>query len=178
MGLDITACRRITKLDAIFNEDGDAIDKQTGAPVDYDVRAYANKDFPGRWEGVEDGAIYKAEESIGFCAGSYSGHNAWREELAKLAGYNPAPVNYGFGITLMKHSGGAYSESEGPFWELINFSDCEGTIGPIVSAKLANDFAEWDERAKKHADSDFYAKFQQWMEAFEMAADGGLVGFH
>ena len=35
-----------------------------------------------------------------------------------------------------------------PFVELLNFSDCEGFIGPKTSAKLHADFLEWDEKAK------------------------------
>ena len=183
MVLDITAYRRVTKLDVIFDEDGEAIDKDTGEPVDYDVRAYANHHFPGREEGVDDRAAYKAEYSMGFRAGSYGGYNAWREDLAKLAGYPKTPVDRGFGSVAEMHSGGAWGTDHGPFWELISFSDCEGTIGPVVSAKLAKDFAEWDERAKQHDEAaglngGLYKRFQEWRQGFEMAADGGLVDFH
>lgn len=182
MGLDITAYRRVTKLDVNFDEDGEAIDKDTGEPVDYDVRAYANPHFPGREEGAENRAAYTAQESMGFRAGSYSGYNAWRNELAKLAGYPETPFE-SFGNVRMRHDAGAWVAGSGPFWELINFSDCEGTIGPVVSSKLAKDFSEWDERAKQH-DEDaglnggLYERFQEWRQAFEMAADGGLVDFH
>lgn len=183
MGLDITAYHNVTKLDVIFDEYGGALDKETMVYVEYDVRVYANKDFPGREEGVDDRAAYKAENSIGFRAGSYSGYNAWREELAKLAGYPATPVDRGYGSVVEMHSGGAWNTDHGPFWELINFSDCEGTIGPVVSAKLAKDFIEWDERAKQHDDAaglngGLYERFKQWRQAFEMAADGGLVDFH
>ncbi|WP_323994733.1 hypothetical protein [Aeromonas hydrophila] len=183
MGLDIRAYRNLTKLDVIFNEDGDALDKSTLQPVEYDTRTYANPDFPGREEGVEDRAAYKAEESMGFSAGSYMGYGAWREELAKLAGYPLSPVDRGFGHAVEMHSGGAWEAENGPFWELIYFSDCEGVIGPVVSAKLAKDFAEFDERARRHDEAaglngGLYERFQLWRQAFEMAADGGLVNFY
>lgn len=182
MGLDITAYRRVTKLDVIFDEDGEALDKETKEYVEHDVRVCANKDFPGREEGVDDRAAYKAEDSMGFRAGSYGGYNAWREELAKLAGYPATPYDR-YNSVQMRHDAGAWAAECGPFWELICFSDCEGTIGPIVSAKLAKDFAEWDERAKQHDESaglngGLYELFQEWRKAFEMAADGGLVDFH
>lgn len=172
MGLDISAYRNITKVDCVYDADGEPIHPVTGDPLewetDYDTTAYANPDFPGRAEGVEDRAVYKAAERMGFRAGSYGGYNLWREELAKLAGYESA--------------GAAWGETSGPFWELISFSDCEGTIGPVVSAKLARDFADWDERAKQHVvendDGWFYAKYQDWRRAFEMAADRGMVSFH
>lgn len=183
MGLDVTAYRRVTKLDVIFDEDGESLDKSTLEYADHDVRVYANPDFPGREEGVEDGAAYSAVEQMGFCAGSYIGYGAWREELAKLAGYPKSPVDRGFGDSITMHSGGAWAADGGPFWELINFSDCEGVIGSIVSAKLAKEFAEWDERAKQHDEAcemngRLYGRFQLFRKAFEMAADGGLVRFH
>ena len=182
MGLDISAYRSVTKLDVNFDEGGEAIDKVTGEPVDYDVRVYANPDFPGREEGVEDRAVYTAKDGMSFRTG-YGSHGAWREELAKLAGYQATPVDRGYGSVTEMHSGGAWSAESGPFWELINFSDCEGTIGPVVSAKLARDFSDWGERASKHDEANaldgyFYKRFQEWCQAFEMAADGGLVDFH
>ena len=43
-------------------------------------------------------------------------------------------------------------EKEGlPFVELINFSDCEGVIGPEVAAKLAKDFADYEFSASAFA---------------------------
>lgn len=182
MGLDISAYRRVTKLDVNFDECGEAIDKITGELVDYDVRVFANPHFPGREEGVEDGATYTAQDGMSFRTG-YGAHGAWREDLATLAGYPATTVDRGYGSVSEMHSGGAWSSESGPFWELINFSDCEGTIGPVVSAKLAKDFAEWDERAKQYdqdnaLDGYFYKRFQEWRQAFDMAADGGLVDFH
>ena len=57
-------------------------------------------------------------------------------ELATLAGYAGADD--------------AWERTDGPFWELINFSDCEGVIGPKTSAKLAGDFAAFQEKADAH----------------------------
>lgn len=182
MGLDISAYRKATKLDVIFDEDGEALDKQTNESVDYDVRVFVNTHFPGREEGVEDGAAYTAEEGMSFRT-SYGAHGAWREDLAKMAGYPLTYTSSSFSNVSYRHDAGAWAAEGGPFWELINFSDCEGTIGPIVSAKLAKDFAEWDERAKQFDDENgldgrFYKRFQEWRQAFEMAADGGMVYFH
>ena len=63
-----------------------------------------------------------------------------------------------------------------PFYELINFSDCEGFIGPKTSAKLAKDFAAWQEKAGERGW--FSEKYAQWRAAFELAANGGVVQFH
>ena len=68
-----------------------------------------------------------------------------------------------------------------PFVELINFSDCEGFIGPVASAKLAKDFAAFRDRAQSadstHGAYDF-ERYCKWQEAFEFAADNGCVQFH
>jgi hypothetical protein len=78
----------------------------------------------------------------------------------------------------MSHQVGAFEVTEGPFRELLCFSDCDGVIGAQVAAKLARDFAEWDERAKALGDSWFYEKYTEWQRCFEMAADDGAVSFH
>ncbi|MEN9870269.1 MAG: hypothetical protein RLZZ171_1257, partial [Cyanobacteriota bacterium] len=73
-------------------------------------------------------------------------------------------------------------EQKGPFVELINFSDCEGVIGSSLSAKLAKDFADFNDRAKKTAAEYrgdwFYSLHQKWQEAFELAAQNGAISFH
>jgi len=79
----------------------------------------------------------------------------------------------------------ADATTKGPFVELINFSDCEGEIGPIVAAKLAKDFAEHQEKARTyvplHNDPDepdwWFNLYKDWRKAFEMASDGGSVCF-
>lgn len=53
-------------------------------------------------------------------------------------------------------------------------------IGPKTSAKLAMDFAAFQEKADLFDWSDeYYAnKYADWRRAFELAADGGAVCFH
>jgi len=176
MGLDISAYRCIEKVDCVYDEGGDPIDPVTREYIDYDVRAYVNPDFPGRADGIEDKGVYLAKESMRVGCGAYSQYNRWRDDLAKLAGY-PLKAYIQYGNTYHSNAEGAFNATEGPFWELICFSDCDGTIGPIASAKLAKDFAEWDERAKV-VGGYFYDQYQQWRAAFEMAADNGMVRFH
>jgi hypothetical protein len=74
-----------------------------------------------------------------------------------------------------------------PFYELINFSDCEGQIGPKVAEKLYRDFAN-PENEKKFFDyckaksetafllETFYiANWDDFKKAFEIARQDGLV---
>lgn len=172
MGLDITAYRALKPAaDIEFDEYGD--------PKEYDryFQARENTHFPGRAEGLTDRAWYEFADSDGFRAGSYSGYGEWRDNLAQLAGY-PARADL---RQPHSHSAAAWAAQSGPFWELINFADNEGVIGPVVAAKLAKDFAEFDDRAKSFdpgADGWFYERYALWRRAFEMAADGGAVDFH
>ena len=179
MGLDITAFSDLKKLDVVLDEDGEPINPETREPIDYDLRVYANPDFPGRADGVEDRAHYTADDSFGFRAGSYSGYNRWRDELARLAGY-PEVTVMSYGREQKTHCAACWSGQEGPFSELINFSDCEGTIGPVVSAKLAKDFADFQETADAFDWSCKYHNdlYSDWRKAFEMAAKNGAVNFH
>ncbi|MDQ0035887.1 hypothetical protein J2W30_003660 [Variovorax boronicumulans] len=177
MGLDITAYRRLTLRDSSINEDGEAVDPITGETLDDCLRVFANPGFPGREEGLIDRAVYAYEESDDVLGMSYGRYNAWRESLAKLAGYPLTEVTERFGPSRMLHAGACWAGATGPFSELINFADNEGTIGPVVAAKLARDFAEFEERAKAIGD-DFYQAFLDLKRGSEMAADSGALDFH
>ena len=154
MGLDISAYSRL----------------QNNAGEDA-VRIWRNPDFPGRADDLQDGGMYIPKGTLQFRAGSYSGYNEWREQLAKLAGY-PAVTNKS-----KPHSEAAWQKDSGPFWELINFSDCEGTLGSAICAKLAKDFDEFEERAAAIGGW-FFDRYQLWQKAAHMAADNGAICFH
>ena len=167
MGLDITAYR---KLEATVPA-GTAIDDVAAADMDdrFFVRAHhlawVEATWPGRAEGLTTG-LFRFAEAFSFGAGSYGGYNHWRDWLAHIAGFKSADQVW-------------EKKPQGPFVELINFADNEGFIGPVVSAKLAKDFAE--HQAKVDAlelDEDYQRAYSNWRKAFEMAADGGAIEFH
>lgn len=162
MVLDITAYRQLTPVEnPALDEDGNPEDWENhfmpGASMEWSEKA-----FPGRGEGVDAKTVYSFADSFGFRAGSYSGYNSWRRELAKMAGV-PEDV--------------MFTERNGPFAELINFADNEGTIGPIVSAKLAKDFDAHLTEAEAIGGW-FLEKYTDWQKAFTMASDNGAVSFH
>jgi hypothetical protein len=167
MGLDVTWYRD-AKLAPEAELDSD------GYPVDWDafVKLTKNPDFPGRCDDVAEG-VYSYGDSGGFRAGAYSGYNDWREELAAMAGYSRVAGE----SPRHAHSNGAWQANGGPFWELINFTDCDGVIGTAVSAKLARDFADWQDRLPE-GDTLFAERYAQWRNAFEQAQHGGFVDFH
>lgn len=171
MGLDITYYKKLTPLDAVFNEHGEPIDPQTRHPLEGNYyQPIQNPDYD-RADGLTSG-IYTYEEAARFNAGNYRGFSHWRNQLAEIAGY-PAQDRKDD-----KHSASAWEAESGPFWEMINFSDCEGTIGPKTSAKLANDFADHQAKADAHEDDHFRALYAQWRKVFETAAQEGAVSFH
>lgn len=153
MGLDISAYSKLTRV----------ADEQPDDYPDSQVWLWANVDFPGREEGAPEG-LYAFEKQQSVLSLGYGSYSVWRETLAKLAGYE----------------GGAnecWGRNEpGPFVELINFSDCEGTLGPVVCAKLVRDFDSYAEKASAIG-GDWYSKYQRMHAAFRLAADGGAVRF-
>lgn len=169
MGLDITAFGKLVPEPNHELEDGNPKDWKNVREV-YGL-ADVERHWPGRTQGLNEG-YYRAGQMHGFRAGSYSGYNRWRDMLARYAGYGSADTVHEGRIT------------SGPFVELINFSNCEGFIGPTVSAKLARDFAENADHIENLAKADgeegdyFLERYAKWRKAFEIAAEGGYVHFH
>jgi hypothetical protein len=164
MRLDITAYRKLTKAINPAMEDGCPVDWENHFHAHEASIDFTEENWPGRSAGIERGAVYTFAESLGFRAGSYSGYNTWRSWLAAFA----EEVMTDNDLT-----------SE-PFIELIHFADNEGVIGPAVAAKLANDFADNQERAETFNPGNVWwiEQYEHWRKAFEMAADAGAVEFH
>lgn len=114
--------------------------------------------------------VYSYTETFGFRAGSYSGYNQWRNTLAFLSGHGSAEHAW----ELCKDG----LPADKPFIELINFSDCEGTIGPKTATKLLADFEKYDKAAQTVEDPWFYSLYEEWRKAFQMASDNGFISFH
>lgn len=172
MGLDISVYSRLQLVESVVLD-------SFGDPVGEEdlVRVCANADFPGREEGLLDRGFYRVEgEHLHIGCGAYSTYSRWRNELAKLAGY-PERVHQSQYGNRSGHDAGAWEASGGPFWEQINFTDCDGTIGPVVAAKLAKDYGDFAAKAEQ-VGGYFWSQYQQWKEGFEVAADGGMVVFH
>lgn len=162
MGLDITAYKNLKNVEnPKFDEDGELENWRTewtpGGSMEW-----SEKHWPGRGKGVEPEKVYTFEEEFRFRAGSYSGYNWWRNKLELFA------------------------EGE-DFQELINFSDCEGVIGQVVSKKLAEDFVMNKAKAVEYSlkiESEnrpgkwWLEQYELWREAFEFAAQNGAVDFH
>jgi hypothetical protein len=122
MGLDCTAFRQLKKAapgEGIGEVDGDDVYAADGF-----AQLWLNDDFPGRADEFEHKAIYKPTEEFRWRAGSYTGYNHWRSQLAELAGF-PADMYF-------RESPNDYAAL--PFFELVWFADNEGTLGTAVCA--------------------------------------------
>lgn len=169
MGLDITAYENAVRLDI------DVLDYDVWPyPVDADVLVwdYADNGSEFLQGGVEPG-FYTVDDVYEFRAGSYSGYNEFRRELALFANYRDRDA----WVTPELYR-------DYPFFELVNFSDCEGYINSEDAGRLYEDFVEhrqaWVEQWEKipaHGDW-LIAKYDDWMEAFNYARKNGFVAFH
>lgn len=175
MGLDITAYRNLgpTDIDVTTYEEFEEHDDGAMIFVPEQTLNSVENHWPGRTEGLTAG-VHTYADCHCFRAGSYGGYNAWRDDLARYAGYGSAGAVWNGDVDATA------------FLELINFTDCDGIIGPVVAAKLAVDFTENEEviRAKVTAERDdhdaayWMQRYDNWKIAFEMAAQGGMVEFH
>lgn len=164
MGLDIVAYNKLVKQDVVFNAHGQAFLAKNSAPLEEPYfDCHINPDFPGREDTLEDKAVYFYGSQTHFRAGSYSYYNAWRAWLAQVAGYGSEAA--------------AFKATQGPFWELINFSDCEGVIGPKHCVKLLADFERFHALIKPIPGTDWHRAYGNWLKAFRHAADGGAIEF-
>jgi len=160
MGLDITAYGSVRRI-------GDTAEE----PGYRTVNLYVDR--PERAGELTTGLYDYGGSELRFRAGSYSGYNAWRAWLSEtVLGVQPEAV----WAEPSRYAGR-------PFVELIDFSDCDGTIGPEVSDKLARDFRKHRakvERSLTESDESQWnmQKYDEWAAAFALAARMGAVQFH
>lgn len=153
MGLDINYYSGLTKLKPLTNEEC------TG------LCFFINIHFNHRADDIDEDYEYAYETRGEFRAGSYSGYNKWRHELAQLVGYAGASYYWETDI------------EAAPFYNLINFSDCEGTLGTEVCKSLYKDFEDYSSRADEFFDEYSLKIYNKFKEAFRVASDNGAVQF-
>ena len=163
MGLDITAFSNLSPAAKRDEEN---------------LHVYTNPDFHKRADKLKAGE-YKYDKALDVAAFSYSGYNNWREQLAQFAGYPAVERSmYGTEQKVFRHDQGAWNSEEGPFHELIHFSDCEGVIGPVTCEKLAGDFYMYQQLANATQDKYFIERYNALRKGFELGAQNGCVQFH
>ncbi len=163
MGLDIIAYSKLKKneyLSAMSNEEKEELDE--GYLVMSPVLTEIEEAFPGRAEPLKyNGDVYDCENYESISIGSYSTYGWFRRALE------------------------TYSEDCDCFNELIDFSDCEGVIGSVVSEKLYEDFSsnaesfvQWVCQKYSVVECELLLRmYYKFESAFEIAKDGGAVKF-
>src|SRR5256885_17238334 len=85
MGLNIPAASKIKWIATDLPDEGSYDDYfWVGAQPD---------EFEAQADGLVPG-LYETADEMDFRAGSYSGYNEWREQLAEFAGYPALPANF------------------------------------------------------------------------------------
>jgi len=158
MGLDITFYENVQWVGKRGEDDDEYYDRG-------EIFLYPT--FTKQADGLDEGLYTESGQSGGFRAGSYGGYSHFREQLCMMVHTVATKVVWS---NLEEYR-------DKPFFSLINFSDCEGFIGPKTSAELASYFVIWDEFAKEALDEYCYEVYSLFKNAFETAADSGVVQF-
>lgn len=113
-------------------------------------------------------------ETLGFRAGSYAGYSYYRNLLSdtfiNLLRDVSKLEDTGYWVTLEK-------QTHAQFYELVNFADNEGCIGPVAAEKLYHDHVNGREQFLA-AHRDYIELYDEWTQAFDLARHDGLVQFH
>jgi hypothetical protein len=108
---------------------------------------------------IDDVYTYSGEIWFGFGEGQVPNENL--EKLAGLVGYDWQMPG---------------ANEPGPFRELFRWGGV-GTIGPVASAKLAADFADWDVHARARGDASFYKFFTNMRVMFDCVMTDACVQY-
>lgn len=130
-------------------------------------RVWTNPDFPHAEEGITR-SYFTFEKEIDAFSGGYGYYNAFRESLADFSGKTArtiwdAPESY----------------RSLPFFELIHFSDCDGTFGPVSTKALLEDLVEHaGEYLAKTTNERFMHSYKVLLSSLREAGSGAILGFH
>ena len=121
--------------------------------------------FPRQAGGIDPQLVYSAQQTFRFDVGSYSRYLRWLEQLARVVGIpsidlfwrSPKPI---------------------AFAELLDFADCNATMGSVTCAKLAHDFQDWAVKAARSTESYFREQYAFWGRACDIAALHGCISLH
>ncbi len=165
MGLDVIAYRKIEAID-----DGEREDEGTYIHAE---------NFEGRLDGILPGYYNLQEPAEAHFRMSYGSYSRWRECLAQsVLAYAPIDSPTEDWQRRYPYTAHVVLEADsGPFYELINFTDCDGFIGPKTAQKLAAHFTLYESRLSEHYDKEFFKKFLTLKSVFLSVGPKGVVCF-
>lgn len=142
---------------------------------------------------LKDGGHYDYDEHKWFCRMSYGRYSYFRNDLAKIGGWPefivPKPSyddpDYDNKSYYHRHPNVAAiynqdgDEVEGPFVEVVCFSDCEGFISADFCKKLHADFVNHQSKAEElFSDNEsFLNMYNGLRDAFEFGSHSGFVQY-
>lgn len=184
--VDIVAYRGLTPVQTALDDRGRLVCAESFRPLEHCTEFKVPDLLSFAADGLLDASTYRYEELKMGWSGSTALFLGWLEMLARVGGYKPKSFKLvpGEPSTLIdSFLTGAHEAGEGPFMALLHLFASEGTIGPVTSAKLAKDFAAFDEVAKTPVPGKFepaqffYPTYCKLRECFEMASQNGAVTF-
>lgn len=165
MGLDVSVYHNIKLMDNIIDEED----------FDYDFKAFViDDDWLDRIKNLEVDRYYSGDNVGHLISYAYSTHNRFRELLLRIIGQEKLLLECGR-VNWDKLE----PKKELPFYELIWFADNEGVLDWEVSEKLFFDFKTYEEKALEYLSDNEWMRdsYLNWMEAFELGKDNGVVVF-
>jgi hypothetical protein len=113
-------------------------------------------------------------------SGFYSYENIMYHSMGSYSGY-------GSFINILSEFCEKSSKKDSPFSELINYSDCEGFVGPITSKKLYSDFVKYKNQVIRFIQSNneigsenqmwYSQKYNDFISVLELAKNSGVLVF-
>lgn len=166
MGPQIIVYNKLKRL-----QDSEVALCEDGSPEESNVATFfSNPDFPAHITGLDSTIYYKCTgKMLSFSGGTYEEYGAFKDHLAQIAGFKNAKDVW-------------HKNTMGYFVELINFSDYEGTIGPILCSKLYKDFKDMYQRAEHYFaqipnSNKFWNCYKNWLKALKYAQQDGAILF-
>jgi hypothetical protein len=118
-----------------------------------------------------------SSNDIDFRAGSYSSYNSFRNHLSCAL----------LGVTVSEAWENEETYSDHLIWDLLNFSDCEGVIGPTVSDVIHKGLVDNQSKFSSYLrsrsdvgkmDEEYYNQtYANFMDAFAFGKQEGIVIF-
>jgi hypothetical protein len=116
------------------------------------------------------GGYYKGDVIFTGVGYSYSGHSNFREDLIRLIGREDLLADGEINWEILP--------DDIPFYDFINFSDCEGCLDWEISKKIYYNFITYNEKAKELDVNNFYNRYLKWFETFRITSEqNGVVVF-
>lgn len=162
MGLDIRAYQNLEYVGPADKNDpyGEGLSL-------FEVKTYNHYDFGNREGSMRIDHVYRGDAFTSQRMGSYSGYSRFRDTLWLCAMRIVVVAK-----TVEKHAPGSIGKFYGlteVFEELIDFSDCEGIIGPEACKRIYGDLVSWRATCFHMIQSDCRAKIENVGESYLLA---------